>query len=244
MSVGNAVVGAESALLDKIRSVMDRVDAKTTELQNSINEKIRLLPGFLQDKVVAGWNRFCGLLRNIWGKLSGFLAEAGSVTSLWDTADAWSERVGAPVSGEVQNADAGYLTADDNWSGSAADAYRQTLPMQKTALDKVKSALTDGIASALNDVASSIMVFWTGLLLAFGTLVVGLIGALGSSATIFGLPAAPIIAAGAGLVASLAIIAASENLKSACSKATTSLHQKLADNSAFSGGHWPPAVEG
>ncbi|MCU7723851.1 hypothetical protein ODJ79_09010 [Actinoplanes sp. KI2] len=98
-------------------------------------------------------------------------------------------------------------------------------------------------AGSLNDVATGIIIFWTGLGTALVALVGGIIGALASSATIFGLPAAPFIAAGAALVASGAIITGCELLKARCASANTTLRQKLADNAAFHHGHWPPAAQ-
>lgn len=234
---------SEAALLDQINSVVGRIDTKTTELQNSINGKLHWLPGGLQDKVVSGWNSFCGFMKRIWDNLNEIPSNMGSPSALWSAADAWSDWVGGPVSGQVQSAEAGLLTVDDNWDGDAADAYRQTLPLQKAALDKVKSTLTDGISTALNEVAKGILKFWAGLVTALAALVVGIIGAIASSATIFGLPAAPFIAAGAGLVASAAMITGAELLKGDCASANTTLRQKLNDNGGFHQGHWPPAAK-
>jgi hypothetical protein len=237
------VSSSEAALLDQINSVVGRIDTKTTELQNSINGKLHWLPGGLQDKVVSGWNSFCGFMKRIWDNLNEIPSNMGSPSALWSAADAWSDWVGGPVSGQVQSAEAGLLTVDDNWDGDAADAYRQTLPLQKAALDKVKSTLTDGISTALNEVAKGILKFWAGLVTALAALVVGIIGAIASSATIFGLPAAPFIAAGAGLVASAAMITGAELLKGDCASANTTLRQKLNDNGGFHQGHWPPAAK-
>jgi hypothetical protein len=237
------VSSSEAALLDQINAVVGRIDTKTTELQNSINGKLHWLPGGLQDKVVSGWNSFCGFMKRIWDNLNEILSNMGSPSALWSAADAWSDWVGGPVSGQVQSAEAGPLTVDDNWDGDAADAYRQTLPLQKAALDKVKSTLTDGISTALNEVAKGILKFWAGLVTALAALVVGIIGAIASSATIFGLPAAPFIAAGAGLVASAAMITGAELLKGDCASANTTLRQKINDNGGFHQGHWPPVAK-
>ncbi|WP_250002109.1 hypothetical protein [Actinoplanes sp. M2I2] len=111
------------------------------------------------------------------------------------------------------------------------------------ALDNVKATLTDGVSSALSDVAEGIIVFWTGLIIALVALVGGIIGAL-ASATVVGLPAGPFIAAGAALTASAAMIAGGETLKSVCAAANSTLRQKIADNSGFHQGHWPPAATG
>lgn len=242
MSSAAVSSGTEAALLDQINAVMSRIDGKTTELQNSINGKLHWLPGGLQDKVVSGWNTFCGFMRRIWDNLNEIISNMGSLSALWSTADAWSDSVGGPVSSQVQSAEGGLLSVDDNWDGDAADAYRQTLPLQKTALDKVKSSLTDGIASALNDMARGILAFWGGLITALVTLVGGIVGALASTATIVGLPAGPFIAGAAALVASGAMIIGAETLKAVSSSANTTLRQKLADNSGFHNGHWPPAA--
>jgi hypothetical protein len=242
VSSSTATSSTEAELLDKINSVVERIDAKTTELQNTINDHLHWLPGFLQDKVIAGWNKFCGFMKRIWDNLNEIISNMGSPSALFGTADAWSDNVGGPVSAQVQSADAGLLSVDDNWDGDAADAYRQTLPLQKAALDKVKSALTDGIAAVLSDVAKGIYVFWGLLVTALAALVVGIIGAIASSATIVGLPAGPFIAAGAGLAASVSVITGAEILKSVCAAADSTLRQKLADNSAFHEGHWPPAA--
>jgi hypothetical protein len=243
--VSSAQVSAatESELVGKLLEIVDRVNAKTAELQNAVNDKLGWLPGFLHDKVVGGWSRFCDLMREIWDFWYEVCTNMGSPSKLWATADAWSDTVGAPVSAQVQSADPGLLTVDDNWDGDAANAYRQTLPLQKAALDKVKTTLTDGISGALSDVAKGIIAFWASLAVALAALAGGIIGAIASAATVFGLPAAPFIAAGAALAAAAALIGGGMILKSVCSAASTALRQKLDDNAGFHEGHWPPAAK-
>jgi hypothetical protein len=235
-------MSSEAELLDQINSVFARIDGKTTELQDAITGRLHWLPGGLRDKVVDGWNTFCGFMRRIWDNLNEVVSNMGSVSALSEAANRWSDLVGGPVSGQVQSADAGLLTVDTHWDGDAADAYRQTLPMQKAALDKVKSALTDGIASALGAVSTALIMYWGLLVTALATLIGGIVGGLASSATIIGLPAGPFIAAAGALAACAQMITGSEVLKAACSSAGIGLRLKLDDNAAFPGGHWPPAA--
>jgi hypothetical protein len=129
-------------------------------------------------------------MTRIWDNLNEILSNMGSPSALWSAADAWSDGVGGPVSAQVQSAEAGLLDVDNNWDGTAAEAYRQSLPLQKAALDKVRATLTDGISTALNEVSKGILKFWAGQVTALVALVVGIVSALASSATIFGLPAA------------------------------------------------------
>jgi hypothetical protein len=82
--------------------------------------------------------------------------------------------------------------------------------MQKAALEKEKASLSDGISAALADVEKGIYAFLAGLILALAVLIGGLFAAITSAATIFGLPAAPVIAAIAvgGACASMIVDAA------------------------------------
>lgn len=231
----------EADLLAQINSTLDRIDAKTAELQRAIDSKIGLLPGFLQAGVSSAWNDFCATMRRFWDNLNTIVSNMGSPSALWATSDAWSDRVGVPVSGRVQTADAGLLEVDGTWDGAAAEAYRQMLPMHKVALDKLKATITDGMSTALREVATGILAFWVALAAAAAALVVGIIGALASTASVFGLPAAPFIAAGAGLVASVSIITGCEILKGVCASSNSTLRQKF-DDTGFPEGHWPPTV--
>jgi hypothetical protein len=234
----------ENDLVSKIMSLLDKIEQKTNDLQNAINSKIGFLPGFLQDKVVAGWNKFCGFMRKVWDAVREFVTNMGSPTALAEAANAWSDRIGGPVSGRVQAAEAGSLEVDTNWDGDAAEAYRQSLPLQKAALEKVKTVFSDGMASALGDMVKGIWIFWGALVVAIGALIVGIVGAASSSATIAGLPAAPFIAAGAAVAAAAAFAAGGINLKSTAAAANSTLRQKLNDNIGYRDGAWPPVVTG
>ncbi|WP_092551118.1 WXG100 family type VII secretion target [Actinoplanes derwentensis] len=230
----------EAVLLERINSTISRIDGKTVELQNSINNKLGFIPEPVQSSIRQGWDDFCAFMERIWENLQIILSNMGSPSALSNAAQAWSDRVGVPVSGQVQAADAGLLTVDDNWDGDAADAYRQMLPLQKAALEKIKMTITDGLATALGQVHLGILVFWSSLAGALVALVIGILGAIASSATILGMPAAPFIAAGAAVTASLSLIVGCETLKGCCTSANTTLRQKF-DDSSFFQKHWPPA---
>jgi hypothetical protein len=231
----------EAALLDQINSTVARIQAKTDELQHSINGKLHWLPPGLRDAVVSGWNRFCGLMADIWHALGDILGHLGSPDTLYRTASRWSSAVGGPVSEKVGTVDAGLLTVDDTWNGTAADAYRQLLPGQKAALTAIKSTFTDAIATGLSSLAKAIYIFWGALIAAIVGLAAGIIGGLASSATIVGLPATPFIIVGAGLVAGAAIAAGEWNLGSTASDIKTTFQEKLSESTAFPNGQWPPA---
>jgi hypothetical protein len=235
---------AEAALVDQVNSTVGRIQTKSEALQNSINGKIGWLPSGLQDAVISGWNRFCGLLSDIWDALADILGHLGSPGGLTQTADLWSRMVGGPVSEKVLFADSGQLTVDTNWSGTAADAYRNTLPYQKAALAAIKASFTDPIGNALTDLATGIRVFWGSLIAALVGLAAGIVAGLASAGTIVGLPATPFIIVGAGVVAGGLIASGEMVLGQVCSTVKAKLQQKLDESTGFPDGHWPPATVG
>jgi uncharacterized protein YukE len=231
----------EALLLEQITATIGRIQAKTDDLQQSITGKLGWLPGGLRDGVVAGWNRFSALMADIWHALADILGHLGSPDALYTAARTWSSSVGGPVSETVGQVDASVLTVDDTWNGTAADAYRQLLPAQKAALTAVKTVFTDAIATALSGLAKGIYVFWGALAAAIVGLATGIVAGLASASTILGLPATPVIIVSAGLVAAAAIAAGEWNLGSTAADLNTTLQEKLAESTAFPGGHWPSA---
>jgi hypothetical protein len=196
----------------------------------------------LQDKVIAGWNSFIGFMTDLWNDIVEFVTNMGRPFKLQQMASLWSSRVGGPMSDQVRAGDAGYLKVDNNWDGDAADAYRATLPIQTDALKAMQGTYADPIGAALNDVSTGILIFWGCLLAAVATLVGGIWAAITSAVTVFGLPAAPFIAALAVVTCAGSVLTGGLILKATASSANTRLQQKLSDGSALYRGHWPPAV--
>jgi hypothetical protein len=238
--VSTAAAAEEAQLIQKIYDLLGKVDRKTTELIDTINRTVRQLPGFLAGLIIKRTNEFLAVLQRAYDALADVLGNMGSPSALWDCADAWSDKVGGPVSGLASNSDLNHVRADDSWTGDAADAYKNTLGPQKNALAAVKTALTDGIATALTETAKAIIVFWAALAIGLAALVAGIISALASSATVVGLPAGPFIAAGAALAFVACCVGGGMNLTSATADQNTKLRQKLNDNVNFPDeGHWP-----
>ena len=155
-----------------------------------------------------------------------------------------SSNVGSPVSARVALADVGSLAVDDNWKGTAADQYKQKAPLQKTALQNIKTQFTDGISSALKDVSSAIQIFFGLMIVAIGAWVAAIITALvaprrPSSAS----PPGTLIAIAAGGAFGAAFWGADKNLKVVrCRSAKTLLEQKMSENTAYPNGAWPQAT--
>ncbi|SDB83494.1 hypothetical protein SAMN05216410_0317 [Sanguibacter gelidistatuariae] len=229
-------------VVEQIRELIVKVENKIKELQNAVNSVLGRIPGWaswVADKIHSAWDTMCAQVDKFWATVTSFSLNMGEPWTLSSTASSWSDNVGGPVSAEVQVAEAGNLATDDAWSGTAADQYRQRISLHKSALDKIKSTLTDGISGVLDTIQKGIWTFWGSLVVALAALVTGIIGAIASTATIFGAPAGPFIAGGAVLVCAAAITGGTLILKSSCQSAKTTLEQKVNDNAAFLDGHWP-----
>ena len=230
-------------LVQQINELIGKIRTKLDELLGVVNDFLGWVPwglGWLADKIKDAWDWLCEKFEEFWDGLTLITTNMGDRGALSDTGSSWSTSVASPVSAKKDTVDAtAILRADDTWEGTAADAYAGKAKLHQTALERVVTTYVTGITSALDTVRAGLVKFYMGLITALGALVVGIIGALASSATIFGIPAGIFIAAGAALVAIGAFYTGGELLKSDCSTAKNALEQKMNDNNGFPDAAWP-----
>lgn len=229
---------AEAAIAE-MRVTVDKIDVKLLELQTGVNANLRRLPSALQNAVVDKWNEFVRLMQEAWGYYANIVENLGDPDYLrWD-AEMWTRQVGGTVSAKQQVAEAGSLLVDDNWDGSAANQYRQSVIKQKAALEKVRTALAEPATKALNDLASAIETFCWALVAALAALLVGIITAIATVATIIGAVIAGIATAAAFLSA---VIGGMIKMESDVKDIKGDLIEAIGDNSGFEDEHWPVLV--
>ncbi|WP_182112486.1 MULTISPECIES: hypothetical protein [unclassified Actinotalea] len=229
--------------MQQILDLLDEVDQAVHDLADNVNHWLGKIPSWASwvgDKIMDAWNWLMEKAQEFWDNVSFIAQNLGEPGLISSTASSWNTSVGGTVSAQVQVAEAGNLEVDDTWTGSAAQTYAQRISLHKTALDKIKSSMTDGITTALDAVKTGIYVFWAAMVGALLALIAGIVGALASSATIFGIPAGIFIAAGAYGIALGAIWGGGTKLKSDCTSARNTLEQKVInENTGFLNGHWP-----
>ncbi len=234
----------QQATASQISSLVNKLDGKTVEFQNTVNDTLSDISWLIPDSWIQWikdrWNDFCDWMAKVWKQLTEIVENMGAPWDLSSTANSWSDKIGGPVSGKSQVATAGELSVDDNWDGDAAVQYRQKMPLQATALDKVRSTLSEGVNNALSTAQLGIWVFWGSLVVALVTLIAGIIGAMASSATVLGLPPGVAIAIAAVIVFLAAIAVGIVTLRATLSNANSTIRRALSDNSGFENGHWPP----
>jgi len=232
-------------VLDEIYALVEELQVEIDNFVRTVNETLAKIPdwlGWARDRLMEAWGAFVDELSKFWQKFDEEMFHPGYPGELSDAANQWNNDVGGLVSAQVGTIQAGQLAVDDHWQGSAADKYRQHLGPQASAMDKIKSSLTAGITSALDKMQGAITVFWWAFAAGLATLIGGIIGALASAATIFGLPASPFIAIAAIGVCLTAWFTARGHLKKEARSANTTLIDKMNDLSAFPGGSWPKAT--
>ncbi len=228
-----------------IVDLVNRFNGLVDDLQSGINAAIDWIPwglGWIADKIHDAWNSLMDKIHEVFDPLVFILSNLGSPGTVSSTGDGWSSQVGSPVSARVSLADLGSLAVDDSWSGDSADQYRQQAPLQKTALQNIKTQFTDGISGALKDVSAAIQFFFGAMVVAIGLWIAAMITAVAATGTIVGIPVGVLVAVGAGVAFGAAFYAAGENLKSQCRSANTTLAQKLAENTGYPGEAWPKAT--
>lgn len=237
------VAALEATALERINELITKIQTKCNELVDACNRIIDKAPGFIGSKIRNGMDKFIDRMEKFWNDCAQIFGNMGSPSALSDCADSWSESVAGPMSGLAGNVELAVIRADDSWSGSAFDAYKNVLPQQGNALKALKTTLVDGISTAMSEVTKGIMIFWAAIATGLAAFVVCIIGAIASTATIFGAPAGPFIALGGALVLVGAVFAGGYNLKASCIDQNSKLKQKLNDNLAFdSTGGWPKST--
>lgn len=231
------------ALIEKINALIEKIKGKLDTLLGVVNDFLGWVPwglGWLADKIKSAWDWLVEKFNEFWDGVTLIFGNPGDRGALETTGSSWAADVGGPVSAKKDTVDASaILKADDTWTGDAAGAYAGKAKLHQTALERIVTMYTTTASAALETVRGGLVKYYTGLITALGALVVGIIAALASSATIFGIPAGIFIAAGAALVAIGAFYTGGTLLKSDCTNAKTALTQKMNDNNGFPNEHWP-----
>ena len=231
----NPLTGQLLELVEKVRSKFDEL----ADVVTGFLDRVPWGLGWLADQISHAWSFLTAKIHEFWGACDRILGNLGSTEAIGAASTAWSAAVGGPVSAEAGNADHGILESDEHWTGTAAEAYRARTELQRSALLAVESTYADGAIAALDTVRNGLTMFYVGLITALGALAAGIITALVTSSTVFGIPAGIFVAAGAVLLAEGAFYTAGILLRSDCETARTNLLARYHDSSAFPGGSWP-----
>jgi hypothetical protein len=242
MTTGVLSAGEFDDILHRVDQKLRDAEEQTRRLIDRVRHAMSWLGPFGHG-VMEVLEKIWEILQKIGSEIATFFTQPGVPWTLWNHGNDWS---GPPVAGRIAKlvgeATLDETRADDRWQGSAADAYRNTLPRQKEALAKLVSVAQD-IDDVLTKMAVAIGAFWIAVLSAIIALVVELTAETAAAATVVGAPPAA-AAGGISLGKALGLIAGAASLlygfvMSDTAPAIKDLRQSLYDATAFPGGRWP-----
>lgn len=180
-----------NALIQKITDKLDRIRDLMKQIQSKINGLLSHVPVFLKwviSKVEDLWGKFCDKMSEFWDWFTDKLAYVGDPFLLKDTGEKWNSKLGVPAHKRAGEVEADDLMVDDNWSGTAATAYKSKIGGQKDALNAIGLRYASGVSSALNTMKTGIWIFWIAIVSALVVAVMAIVMGTVAEGTIIGIP--------------------------------------------------------
>src|SRR5688572_19499297 len=167
LPIGGMPISAEefAALLHRVRRLLDQVRRVADALVARVRLAVRLLPPQVGRQTLTLTGAFAVDLDKLIALLEPLLISPGWPPTLFRTGDAWTERVGRPVSRLSDLASVEQTRVDELWQGPAATAYTQAVAGQAKAFKAVKAAV-DEIDDALAKLGGALVVVWAAIVAA------------------------------------------------------------------------------
>ncbi|MFG2109800.1 hypothetical protein [Micromonospora chersina] len=243
LPVGASPIGPQEFqdMVNRVERYIGQVEKNMQRLFDNCNRAAVVLPAFLADDLRPRLERLRDLTRRLFFELTKVVANPGWPPGVLSAAEDWTTRVGGPVSGLATRLTPDQMKLDNKWEGAAAEAYAETLPTQKAAIEGIKQ-LTDVLDTNLTKIGWGIVAMWAGLAVGLAAFVAELIVEVGAAATVVGAPPA---AAGAGVSTAKVIglvgtlVVAFLTYVGLTVDALSGMRQKLAGHEPYPGGSWP-----
>jgi hypothetical protein len=229
-------------ILRRVKEALDEIPKQFQRLVDNINSVLDWLPGWVMDRIKEALRAVGDFIGKVLTEIGKFDTQPGVPWTLWNHGSSWTDDVGAKASNWQDAFTAGAMETDDQWSGTAANAYKNVLPQQQKALGAVKAA-TDEVDDLLTQMAIAIGVAWLAVVSAIVSFVVELTAEAGAAATGVGAPPAA-AAAGASAAKVWALVAGALGILEAFVASTLlpaikDLNQRVQSQDGFPQGHWP-----
>jgi uncharacterized protein YukE len=232
------------SLQGPVDDILQEIQGKTTDLFNGINDILSWVPWPLSELIPVieqGIEALEQKIKEFWDQVNEFIHERGSSSALTQAGQIWQQQVATPAGNLAGKLSPNIMQAEDDWTGDAANAYKNTIPAQDSALTAIQK-IANQIDTSLTNIASAIGSFWTAVYAALAAFVVGLIGAVAACCTVVGIPvgiAAVCGVAGVIIAGITAAVMAITGIINSAKAEQTQLIQQLSDNSNFPSGQWP-----
>lgn len=223
-----------SNLLEKLKSVWD-------EILVGVNHVLSFLPGFLAGPITSIFEKCSSKVTEVFNEITKLFIERGSESALRTAGESWNEQVGHRTSTQAGLLTKEALEVDNKWTGDAAERYAEAVTAQGRALTQIK-IITDTLQTTLNEIASGLHSFWTGIIVAFGIYVSLMALCIWGACTVVG--AVPSLIAALTLSLSLLEIISklSNDFANTLEEKKAKIEQQATMDGQFANGDWPSAV--
>ncbi len=109
-------------LIRTIEEYIQKIEKLTGQIIDRVNSALKWL-GPLAEETAELLKKFAELMRKFFSEVGKFFTRWGVPWTLYNHGKTWTDQVGGRAHTLVAKADAGQLTADDYWTGTAATAY-------------------------------------------------------------------------------------------------------------------------
>jgi hypothetical protein len=201
---------------------------------------VGLIPG-VRDAVESLLQELGDWFVKIETEIGEFVSNPGNTFKLWEYGNAWTTDVGGKASYWYEQMHPGSTGIDEEWKGSAAQAYTQGLLIQRNAFNSTKAA-ADDIDTALTEMSVAVGTFQLAIIGAVGPWIVEVTAEGVAALTGVALPPAFLAAIASCGKAFLLISGATAILEGVITGSLTSikdLRQRLNNYEGSDKGNWP-----
>lgn len=230
----NEMLTRVSELLEKLKGVWD-------DIVNGVNHVLSILPGFLEGPIKSAFETCSSKVIEVFTEITKLFSERGSADALRTAGESWNEHVGHRASTQAGLLAKEALEGNKEWTGDAADRYADAITAQGRALTQIKT-ITDSLQTTLNEIASALKNFWTGIALYFSGYVVLMIGCAAGAGSVIGTIPSLIAALGISVEFLYKITTLSNDFANKLDDNKAKIEQQSTMDGQFANGNWPSAV--
>ncbi len=221
-------------LIREANEKTQEIERKIREFFDKVNEVISWVPGILShliEPIVQGMDQLRQKMQEFWDRVNQLFEQPGNSDRLKEVGEQWVTSIGNVLGDIADTLSLDKLRTNFEWTGSAAEAYKATVPAQGKGLNDLKDLAVE-MRGSLDSLANSIDGFWLAMKIVFVGLLVALGIAIAGALSVVGIPAAIgviLVAAAAAITAVAATITALNSHVDTIETEQATIRQKVHD---------------
>lgn len=194
-------------LVQEATEKTQEIEQKIEEFFDKVNEVISWVPGIfshLIEPIVQGMEQLRQKVQEFWDRVNQLFEQPGNSDRLKEVGEQWVTSIGNVLGDIADTLSLDRLRTNFEWTGSAAEAYKATVPAQGQGLNNLKDLAVE-MRGSLDSLADSIDSFWLAMKIVFVGLLVAAGIAIAGALSVVGIPAAIAVILGAAAAAITAV---------------------------------------